>query len=370
MSSDKLAQSLSALSLDEGSELAPDIWRSLAPLGFPNYEVCSDGNIRNLLFDPPRILKGSTLPTGYIAVTMSDQHGAPKNKRVHVLVATTFLDKQPECTTVNHLDRNRSNNKVSNLQWATTSEQNLNRELTHSYKGRPLYQFDLNGTGIARWETITQASKNSGLIHQMIRWSCINHKPHGGFHWRYCDEIDRDENEEWKIVPHPDYDGLWGSSSGRIRTKTGKISPGNLKEDGYLYIGLTDIYRKKHQVRVHRLIAVAFYGWNAELVVNHKDGNKTNNKPENLEFVTNHQNIVHALSLGLRDHKKANCHVRAVIQYDLVNNEIKRYISIAEAGRQTNLVPKNISYALVSPSRSAGGFRWKYSNEEILIADP
>lgn len=362
MSSHNLLESLSTLTLEEGSASTPEVWTSLAPLGFPNYEVCSDGNIRNLLFEPPRMLKGSILPTGYIAVTMSDQHGAQRNKRIHVLVATMFLPNQLESATVNHLDRDRSNNKVSNLQWATKSEQTLNRELTHSYKGRPLYQFDLNGTGIARWETITQASKNCGLVHQMIRWSCVNHKPHGGFYWSYCDEIDKNESEEWKIVPHPDYNGLGGSSLGRIRTKTGKISAGNLKEDGYLYIGLTDINRKKHQLRVHRLVAMAFYGWNADLLVNHKDGNKANNRSENLEFVTNHQNITHALSLGLRDHKKANCHVRAVVQYDLEGNEINRYSSIAEAGRQTNLVPKNISYALVSPTRSAGGFRWKYAN--------
>ncbi len=92
------------------------------------------------------------------------------------------------------------------------------------------------------------------------------------------------------------------------------------------------------------------------------EDSESNNRSENLEFVTNHQNITHALILGLRDHKNANCHVRAVVQYDFAGNEINRYPSIAEAGRQTNYVPKNISYALVSPTRSAGGFRWKYAN--------
>ena len=362
MSEQELTQSLATFTLDDESKSRSDVWRSLDPLGFPNYEVCSDGNIRNMSFKPPRALKGSMLPTGYVVVTMSDRYGVQRNKRIHVLVATMFLSNQLDSATVDHIDRDRSNNKVSNLQWATKSQQSLNREPTNSYKGRPLYQFDLNGRGIARWETITIASRSSGLVHQMIRWSCVNHKPHGGFYWRYCDEVDQIDNEEWKPVPHPDYDGLSASSIGRIQTKTGKITAGNLREDGYLYIGLTDINRKKHQVRVHRLVAMAFYGWNDDMLVNHKDGNKTNNRFDNLEFVTNHQNITHALSLGLRDHKSANCHVRAVVQYDLAGNEINRYPSIAEAGRQTNLVPGKIGYALVSSTRSAGGFRWKYAN--------
>jgi hypothetical protein len=58
---------------------------------------------------------------------------------------------------------------------------------------------------------------------------------------------------------------------------------------------------------IHRLIAKQFLNVpdnHAELWVNHKDGNKSNNVPENLEWTTISENILHAVRTGLRVHKK------------------------------------------------------------------
>ncbi len=63
---------------------------------------------------------------------------------------------------------------------------------------------------------------------------------------------------------------------------------------GYLQIGLRN---KKNQGKlycVHKLVAATFLGENAErLEVNHIDGDKTNNKIENLEYVTRSENMIH-----------------------------------------------------------------------------
>jgi hypothetical protein len=57
-------------------------------------------------------------------------------------------------------------------------------------------------------------------------------------------------------------------------------------------------------VGVHQLMMRAFVGHPNGLVVNHKDGNKLNNTLENLEYVTNSENVLHAHKNGLMNYKK------------------------------------------------------------------
>jgi hypothetical protein len=95
-------------------------WRDI--LGFDGkYQVSSLGNVRNskTMYQ----LNPSKTNSGYYEVKLYDQN---KNKsihfRVHRLVAATFIDN-PECKrTVNHIDGDKSNNAVSNLEWATHKE--------------------------------------------------------------------------------------------------------------------------------------------------------------------------------------------------------------------------------------------------------
>ena len=57
---------------------------------------------------------------------------------------------------------------------------------------------------------------------------------------------------------------------------------------------------KKYNTRkIHRLICIAFHGDNKRLEVNHIDGNKSNNKPCNLEWCTRSENVKHAFKIGL-----------------------------------------------------------------------
>ena len=64
-----------------------------------------------------------------------------------------------------------------------------------------------------------------------------------------------------------------------------------------------------------------------------------------------------------------NCSVnvtRQVYQYDLSNNFIKEYDTIMEAGAATNTIAQNISACCRGTYRTAGGFIWKYKNQEML----
>lgn len=84
-------------------------------------------------------------------------------------------------------------------------------------------------------------------------------------------------------------------------------------------------------VLVHRAVAETFLDSGnvdpKKYQVNHKDGNKLNNHPSNLEFVTRFQNNVHAFKVGLRTDN------RAVLCKDLRTGEIQRFYSMNECSR-------------------------------------
>lgn len=85
---------------------------------------------------------------------------------------------------------------------------------------------------------------------------------------------------------------------------------------GYFVVSLADNDRGKW-VRVHRLVASAFLPNPENLPeVNHKDGNKQNNKVENLEWVSHAQNCLHAWRSGLRKKGEAD-RVRKIKEHNL-----------------------------------------------------
>lgn len=72
------------------------------------------------------------------------------------------------------------------------------------------------------------------------------------------------------------------------------------KHEGYLKVGIR-VNGIVKQIRVHRIIYINSYGLpGTDKVINHKDGNKMNNKPENLEAVSFLKNFLHAEKAGLQ----------------------------------------------------------------------
>lgn len=87
--------------------------------------------------------------------------------------------------------------------------------------------------------------------------------------------------------------------------------------DGYLCVSLKNNVDGKYRAKVvHRLVALSFYSPDNGLIVNHKNGIKTDNRPEYLEYVTKQQNAQHAIDTGLVDKSKIwqiKCLGRAVL---------------------------------------------------------
>lgn len=98
------------------------------------------------------------------------------------------------------------------------------------------------------------------------------------------------------------------SSKGEIRNiRTDRDIKSVLTSQGYFQVTLCEKGYQK-VAKVHRIVASSFLGNNPTLYVNHRDGNKTNNAVENLEWVTAEQNAKHASATGLMKPASGNSH--------------------------------------------------------------
>jgi hypothetical protein len=101
-------------------------------------------------------------------------------------------------------------------------------------------------------------------------------------------------SEVWKQVKHTEYEV---SSKGRVRRL--KYISGHIHPEGYRTVAQRKGSKWRNEF-VHVMVAEAFLGPNPPgMVVNHRDGNKLNNTPENLEYITAKENAAHAAKKGL-----------------------------------------------------------------------
>lgn len=117
-----------------------EIWKPVK--GYESYyEVSNEGNIRTIerIIKLPthQYLKKQKLLTqfkdrrGYFHVKLYDGNGKCKSLTTHRIVALTFLNNPKELIEVNHIDHNKHNNCLSNLEWITRSD-----NIKHSYSFR------------------------------------------------------------------------------------------------------------------------------------------------------------------------------------------------------------------------------------------
>lgn len=131
----------------------------------------------------------------------------------------------------------------------------------------------------------------------------------------------------------------------------------------YAYVGLSQVGQKNHYV--HRLVAEAFLkNPDNKPEVNHKNGNRLDNRAINLEWVTAKENCKHRFEvLGQKNKGKMNNkRSRAIIQFDLdTREEIKRYPCAAEAQRQIGGHSASMRAVANGKYSQSGGYGWKYA---------
>lgn len=102
-----------------------EIWKPIK--GYEEYyEVSNYGNVRNKRTN--YIMKKRYTKDGYVKATLTVNYKS-KDYRVHRLVAQAFIPNIQNKETVNHIDGNKENNNVNNLEWADRHEQ-----LEHAYR--------------------------------------------------------------------------------------------------------------------------------------------------------------------------------------------------------------------------------------------
>lgn len=172
-----------------------EIWADI-----PNYEgeyqVSNYGRVKNL--SKGRILKGHKTNRGYIQVEL---HG--KVLVVHRLVAQAFIPNPQDKPQVNHIDGNKTNNHINNLEWCTNGENQI-----HAYRlglnkrsenaGRPkkkVCKIDFNtGEILEIFDSVADAGRTIGIKASNIGEVCRGKRAKcGGFSWKYYKEVEEDE---------------------------------------------------------------------------------------------------------------------------------------------------------------------------------
>jgi len=168
-----------------------------------------------------------------------------------------------------------------------------------------------------------------------------------------------DSNEEiWK--PIPGYEGLYSISNlGRVKSyyKGGRLLCLH-NHDGYICVRLYKKNRRRPTFQVHRLVLAAFIG-TSELKCNHKNAIKSDNRLENLEYVTQKENIIHAAKLGLMKHDNPMRKRKPVIATSLKDGTTKKFGSFHEAAKAFGKSTWNISAAANGKIKSIHGYIWR-----------
>ena len=160
-------------------------------------------------------------------------------------------------------------------------------------------------------------------------------------------------------------------SPNKLQHIFGKVLKQGTSHKGYPIVYLSKDGKQK-TITVHRLVAEAFIENPLSLPqVNHKDGCKTNNYANNLEWCDNSYNQKHAYANGMQpSYEESNGRGRpakSVAMLDLNTKEVLRtFKTLASVKRETGINQFNVRSVCLGLRNHAGGYGWKFINEEMM----
>lgn len=174
--------------------------KSLDFLGFPNYEINTLGEVKNVKRES-FLLGQKNKKSGYWSVQLSEK-GNKKRFYLHRLVALAFLENKENKETVNHKDGNLDNNSLENLEWATQKENSdhayrvLGREKNsftreaiekaNKKTSKRVLKLSLDGEVLKEYPSLMEASREEGISRHSIRDVAKGRKKsHKNFVWKF-----------------------------------------------------------------------------------------------------------------------------------------------------------------------------------------
>lgn len=270
-----------------------------------DFQLYSVSNLGNVKHNKSQKLKKLSLDSsGYISIRLMKEDDKKSYLiKVHRIVAQTFLDNPENKQTVNHKNHKRDDNRLDNLEWATMKEQNIHKKsIPLMTGGKGVLQYDLEMNYIQTFGSIREAGRfidkdREDTTSSHISTVCNGNRPTAyGFIWKHIN-YDDIENEIWKEITINNV--IFNvSNKGRVKSKRNIISFGAKENNGYRRANSNGDNQTNQKIYVHRLVAKTFLNIPEDIdkiIVNHIDGNKENNKVENLEWVTAKENSNHAV---------------------------------------------------------------------------
>lgn len=172
--------------------LPNEVWKPIDD--FPNYQVSDYGRVKSNIphnGTNERILKPQLRKDGYLQIQLH-KDGVIKNYLVHRLVAETFLPNPNSLPQVNHKNEDKTDNRVSNIEWCdcsyNTNYGTRNNRDAES-KSKVVLQFDKQGNFINEWSSTHEVERQLGFYQQNI-CNCCNGKLHTayGYKWLYKED--------------------------------------------------------------------------------------------------------------------------------------------------------------------------------------
>ena len=165
--------------------LPNEYWKAID--GYEDYAVSSLGRVFSL--KSHKVLTQGKHTGGYCQVCLC-KDGKPISKFVHRLVAEAFIPRVDGCDQVNHKNEDKTDNRVSNLEWCDQEYNNSygtrvaravsNRDYKKvaESRSRPVIGINKSGESIGRWPSINAASRDFGISGSGICTTCAKNSKH------------------------------------------------------------------------------------------------------------------------------------------------------------------------------------------------
>ncbi len=301
---------------------------------FKGYYGNIDGKIYSTL--------SSSYMNGYIHNEYLKIYINNKNYTIHKFIYECFKGEIPEKYQIDHINGNKLDNSINNLQALSAKEHNQKTITIESRinQGEAINKLILLEKCNKKDEVIefniykaNELVTKLGLSNTSIKRYINNNKKYMDYRLSFYQEII--DGEVWKIIEDDKFKDYEISNMGRIKDKKGRITYGSDHETGYRRVHLN---YKKYQV--HYLVCLAFHSkhpigeYGKDYTVDHIDQNRINNKADNLRWATKIEQANNTSKV-----KKIKA-----IYYD-TKEEIGIYNSASEANRKLNLATSEICKA-------------------------